>query len=74
MRRQILAYDIHIQSLLKRINHVPLERHKQSLMEFLRFEIFNVMPFYYWNASVPYMPQYYQNVLKQITNVEKTTK
>jgi hypothetical protein len=74
MRRNILAYDLHIQSLLKRINHVPLERHKPSLMEFLRFEIFDIQPLYYWNASVPRMPQHYQNVLKQIRNVEKTTK
>ena len=70
MRHNLLAYDIHIHSLLKRINFIPIESHKPSLYEFLRFELFNVHPLYYWYGDVPHMPRYYKFVLKNIRELE----
>jgi len=70
MRQNILAYDLHIHSLLKKIDFIPLEIHKQSLYEFLRFEMFNITPQYCWNGNVPHMPKYYNCVLKQIRKLE----
>lgn len=70
MRQNILAYDLHIHSLLKRINFVPMDIHKPSLYEFLRYEMFDVRPIYFWSGEVPHMPRYYQAVLKQIRNLE----
>ena len=66
----ILAYDLRIHSLLKRIDFVPMDIHKPSLYEFLRFEMFDVRPNYLWCKDVPHMPRYYQFVLKQIRKLE----
>jgi hypothetical protein len=70
MRHNILAYDLRIHSLLKRIDFIPMDIHKESLYEYLRFEMFDVRPIYFWNGEVPHMPRYYQAVLKQIRKLE----
>ena len=66
----ILKMDLHINSLLKRINFQPLDSHKHSLFEFLRFELYDVPPKYYWCGDTPHMPRYYSFVLKQIRKLE----
>jgi hypothetical protein len=60
------AYDLKIHALLKRIDFVPMDHHKPSLYEFLRFELFDVIPEYCWTPMCPYMPKYYNIVLKNI--------
>jgi hypothetical protein len=61
-------YNKAIASALKRINHTPLERHRVNLYEFLRFELYDKIPLYYWNSNCPKMPSYFQSILKQIRN------
>lgn len=69
MRRNILAYDLQIHSLLKRIDFVPRDIHKPSLYEYLRFELFDVVPQYVWTPLCPHMPRHYNIILKQIKNL-----
>ncbi len=65
-----LAYDLKIHSLLKRINFVPMDHHKPSLYEFLRYELYDVTPQYVWSPLCPIMPKYYNVVLKNIKSLE----
>jgi hypothetical protein len=62
--------DLHINSLLKRIDFQPIATHKHSLYEFLRFELYDVPPKYYWSGDTYRMPRYYSFVLKQIRQLE----
>ena len=66
MRYNIVRYDAQIQTLLKKINFTPLETHRTNLFEFIRFELYDVNPLYYWPPDIPVMPQYFGNVIKQI--------
>jgi hypothetical protein len=47
-----------------------MDHHKPSLYEFLRFELFNVIPQYVWSPLCPSMPKYYNVVLKNIRKLE----
>jgi hypothetical protein len=69
MRYNILRYDAQIQTLLKKISFTPLEIHQPNLFEFIRFELYNVTPLYYWSPDIPVMPQYFGNVVKQIRQI-----
>ena len=68
--KNILKLDIQIYECLKRINFQPIEIHKPSLYEFLRFELYDVQPNYRWYGDVPHMPRYYTFVIKEIRKLE----
>ena len=44
-------YNKEIALALKRINHIPLERHRVNLYEFLRFELYDKNPLYYCHEN-----------------------
>jgi hypothetical protein len=69
MRHNIIRYDSQIQVLLKKINFKPLDLHKSNLFEFLRFELYDIMPLYYWHPNNPVMPHYFGTILKQINKL-----
>lgn len=67
----IVKLDSAITAALKRINFQPLPHHKPALYEFLRFEMYNVPPLYYWPRDVPQMPSYFNEVIKKIKDTEE---
>lgn len=65
-----IKLDLAIAAALKRIHFQPLPQHKPALYEFLRFEMYDVLPRYYWPPDVPEMPSYFGDVLKKIKSQE----
>ena len=66
----LLKIDLAITTALKRIHFQPLPQHKPSLYAFLRFEMYDVQPHYYWPPDVPQMPSYFNSVIKDIRHSE----
>ena len=66
----ILKMDLHITSLLKRIDFQPMTHHMMALFHFLRYELYDVQPQYLWTPDCPHMPKYFSFVLKNIRKLE----
>ena len=62
----IIKFDLAIVSALNRIGFQPMNPHRPALIEFLRYELYDITPQYLWTPDLPRMPKYFQVVLKQI--------
>ena len=66
----IIKFDLAIVSALNRIGFQPMNSHRPALIEFLRYEMFDITPQYLWTPEITKIPLYFKTVLRQIRQLE----
>ena len=66
----VIKIDLALIAALNRIGFQPMNHHRPALLEFLRYELYDVTPQYVWGPDLPRMPLYFKTVLRQIRQLE----
>ena len=67
----VIKHDLALIAALNRIGFQPMQHHRPALLEFLRYELFDVQPQYVWGPEITKIPLYFKTVLRQIRQLNK---
>ena len=67
----VIKHDLALIAALNRIGFQPMNHHRPALLEFLRYELYDITPQYLWTPDLPRMPLYFKTVLRQIRQLNK---